>query len=538
MVTAGSFRAGGLFIFVKEMINIAIKLATSITYTADGSQTNFSIPFDYLRPSFVHVSVNDAEVSEGFTISNRMVMFDSAPAKDAVVHIYRNTPTTRLVSWADASILKAIDMTIAEVQQLHILEEGQDWSKTNSIVLDEESGAWQGRKCRMSNIADPADAQDAVTKKYMETVQGGFVTENTKIKDEATRQAGLAKDEKLKAQQYAEAASDSKDLAKRWAEATDSPDYTTSKSAKTWAGEAKDARDEAKDTAVNLGNPVVNITEDKGTVTVSKSDGSSSNFTTFPKFVEIPANADLNDYKQEGFYICKTNRDAATLQNCPMKIGFLMEVYTTTYEYDGATASWMHQRIITFSAALIYSRAYGTWDGGKWYSWQSTPAIGTILPFAGANSIPEGYLVCDGSAISRTTYAQLYAVIGNTYGAGDGSTTFNVPNLKGRYIEGQNNAAVGKVWEAGLPNITGGLCSQMFSNKNDIVEGLKDNLDYWVGALNTHVWSASTIGCKGYSGGSSYGGQARFDASKSNDIYGKAGTVQPPAVTMRYIIKY
>lgn len=176
MVTAGSFRAGGLFIFIKEMINIAIKLATSITYTADGSQTNFSVPFDYLRPSFVHVSVNDAEVSEGFTISNRMVMFDSAPAKDAVVHIYRNTPTTRLVSWADASILKAIDMTIAEVQQLHILEEGQDWSKNNSIALDAESDAWQGRNHRMTDIADPQDPQDVMTLNAYNNHKDGLVT--------------------------------------------------------------------------------------------------------------------------------------------------------------------------------------------------------------------------------------------------------------------------------------------------------------------------------------------------------------------------
>ena len=516
------------------MINIAIKLATSITYTANGSQTNFSIPFDYLRPSFVHVAINDAEVSEGFTVSNRMVMFDVAPSKDAGVHIYRNTPTTRLVSWADASILKAIDMTIAEVQQLHILEEGQDWSKTNSIVLDEESGAWQGRKCRVSNIADPTEAQDVVTKNYMETVQGGFVTENTKLKDEATRQALLAKDEKLKAKQYAEAASDSKDLAKRWAEATDSPDYTTSKSAKTWAEEAKDARDEAKDTAVNLGNPVVNITEDKGTVTVSKSDGSSSNFTTFPKFVEIPANADLNDYKQEGFYICKTNRDAATLQNCPIKIGFLMEVYTATYEYDGATDSWMSQRIITFNNALIYSRAYATWDGGKWYPWQSTPAIGTILPFAGANSIPEGYLVCDGSAISRTTYTQLYAVIGNTYGAGDGSTTFNVPNLKGRYIEGQNTAVVGKVWEAGLPNITGWFKSD---NDQPSLLGIYNHFSgtfYGDQIVTTYKTTDNLASQTKYV----YSNQITLDASRSSSIYGKANTVQPPAVIMRYIIKY
>lgn len=157
------------------MINIAIKLATSITYTADGSQTNFSVPFDYLRPSFVHVSVNDAEVSEGFTISNRMVMFDSAPAKDAVVHIYRSTPTTRLVSWADASILKAIDMTIAEVQQLHILEEGQDWSKNNSIALDAESDAWQGRNHRMTDIADPQDPQDVMTLNAYNNHKDGLV---------------------------------------------------------------------------------------------------------------------------------------------------------------------------------------------------------------------------------------------------------------------------------------------------------------------------------------------------------------------------
>ena len=53
--------------------------------------------------------------------------------------------------------------------------------------------------------------------------------------------------------------------------------------------------------------------------------------------------------------------------------------------------------------------------------------VGTIIPFAG-NSIPEGYLLCDGSAISRTDYATLFAVIGTIYGTGDGNSTFNLPN--------------------------------------------------------------------------------------------------------------
>lgn len=248
MVTAGSFRAGGLFIFVKEMINIAIKLATSITYTADGSQTNFSIPFDYLRPSFVHVSVNDAEVSEGFTISNRMVMFDSAPAKDAVVHIYRNTPTTRLVSWADASILKAIDMTIAEVQQLHILEEANDWSKTHSIVFDEERGVWQGRNYRVSNVSDPTEAQDVVTKNYLENTEDSFVQRMNAIKtqtEQFANTAGNSKDSAYKSAQSASVSAASAAESAKLAEGYKNIAETAKSDASLYAANAKTSADNA-----------------------------------------------------------------------------------------------------------------------------------------------------------------------------------------------------------------------------------------------------------------------------------------------------
>lgn len=230
------------------MINIAIKLATSITYTADGSQTNFSVPFDYLRPSFVHVSVNDAEVSEGFTISNRMVMFDSAPAKDAVVHIYRSTPTTRLVSWADASILKAIDMTIAEVQQLHILEEASDWSKTNSIVLDEESGVWQGRKCRVSNVADPTEAQDVVTKNYLENTEDSFVQRMNTIKtqtEQFANTAGNNKDSAYKSAQSASASAASAAESAKLAETYKTVAETAKSNASLYAANAKTSADNA-----------------------------------------------------------------------------------------------------------------------------------------------------------------------------------------------------------------------------------------------------------------------------------------------------
>jgi microcystin-dependent protein len=54
------------------------------------------------------------------------------------------------------------------------------------------------------------------------------------------------------------------------------------------------------------------------------------------------------------------------------------------------------------------------------------------IKFFGSSALPVGYLACDGSAVSRTTYAELFARIGTAYGSGDGSTTFNVPDYRGR----------------------------------------------------------------------------------------------------------
>ena len=63
---------------------------------------------------------------------------------------------------------------------------------------------------------------------------------------------------------------------------------------------------------------------------------------------------------------------------------------------------------------------------------------GMLMPYAGATA-PTGWLLCYGQAISRTTYADLFATVGVTYGNGDGSTTFNLPDLRGRTIAGKDN---------------------------------------------------------------------------------------------------
>ena len=78
-------------------------------------------------------------------------------------------------------------------------------------------------------------------------------------------------------------------------------------------------------------------------------------------------------------------------------------------------------------------------DNGVWKTLNvkvtDTLPVGTIIPYAGT-TIPSNYMKCEGQELSRIEYDILFSAIGTTYGAGDGSTTFNLPNLKGRVITG------------------------------------------------------------------------------------------------------
>ena len=162
------------------------------------------------------------------------------------------------------------------------------------------------------------------------------------------------------------------------------------------------------------------------------------------------------------------------------------------------------------------------------YIYDNMIPTGIVQAFAGSTT-PTGWLLCDGSAVSRTDYAELYSVIGDTYGAGDGTTTFNLPNLADKFIQG--NATSGTVKSAGLPNILADTPTSFAVNTTTGSEG---------DSLGSGAFSVSTIASATWTrtAGSSKQLDLMFDASKSNSIYGNSVTVQPPAVTMRYIIKY
>ncbi len=110
---------------------------------------------------------------------------------------------------------------------------------------------------------------------------------------------------------------------------------------------------------------------------------------------------------------------------------------------------------------------------------------GAILAY-GAASAPTGYLLCDGSAVSRTTYAALFAVIGVTAGQGDNSTTFNVPDLRGRFLRGRD-AGQGRDPDAAsrtAMNTGGSSGDNAFSVQASAVGPHKHNVDVTAGGTD------------------------------------------------------
>jgi microcystin-dependent protein len=75
-------------------------------------------------------------------------------------------------------------------------------------------------------------------------------------------------------------------------------------------------------------------------------------------------------------------------------------------------------------------------DGANLTGIEGIPTA-TIVPWTSA-SVPSGFLECAGAAVSRSTYSALFAIVGTTYGAGDGSTTFNLPNLQDDVVVGRS----------------------------------------------------------------------------------------------------
>lgn len=241
------------------------------------------------------------------------------------------------------------------------------------------------------------------------------------------------------------------------------------------------------------------------------------NKNTFPDSVYTFKAEELNQIVNELQYIITTggltkNASDTTQVLAALRIIFEYMDSTKINDNNGVNTKSQYQRNRDFEAAIA---------GGL------VSLTGVYVPYGGS-VLPPGWLWCDGSALSRVDYAELFAVIGTTFGEGDGSTTFNIPALTGgRFIEGRSSSGTYK--DAGLPNIKGRSSMPASSYAG-----------HPASSIATGAFSAeSQFYSNTRSGEDVQHFYVNFNAHNSNSIYSDSvSTVQPKSMTSRWIIRY
>ena len=180
-------------------------------------------------------------------------------------------------------------------------------------------------------------------------------------------------------------------------------------------------------------------------------------------------------------------------------------------------------------------------DGANLTDIEGIPTA-TIIPWSDS-SVPSGYLECNGQAVSRTTYSALFAIVGTTYGAGDGSSTFAVPNLSDNVAIGKsNNKSIGSTGGANTVasagNIGGNTANKTLSTpqlaSHSHGKALSNTPGKHQASFNNSGFykrgpNPTNSGNKGSGGGHSHNMSANFS--------GSATSVVQPYLTIMYVIK-
>lgn len=488
----------------------SVNLKASVSFVGDGSTNRFYFGFDYINKQYVKVQVG-AESSPltyltDYTVDDRSVTLTDTPDVGVAIRVYRETPSDRIVEWADGAFIKASQMTLESLQQLHLIEEAQDYPILNSLSKYPDGFNFNALGSRVINVSDPKDPQDAVTKHYMESVQDGFVARNTSLLEQTTTQANNAKNSAsssaTSASQSASSASASEtsnQSSKKWAESTDSPDNQAdtnsitgkTQSSRSWALYSKTKAQEATTSATNAKSSETNA---KTSETNAKTSETKA-LTSEQKAKTSETNAKTSETNAKA---SETNAKTAE-DDAGRYSGSAYSSYIKSRDWAESTGSPDGEDDSLSTTGKTRS--------ARGWAMQAKEYAGSLnLSFILDTLLPVG-----------TVYMTENATFDPNIDWGVGVWIKTAVN---RVLQGTNDKSkVGTTIDAGLPDITGGF--------NVIQTDIGDDNGWVDGRLFSKRWH------NGYTTGQGSevhaGGELHFKASGYNAIYGSSDTVQPPA---------
>lgn len=470
----------------------------SVIYEGNASQLVYAFPFDYLRKKFVKVediytNITELTIGVDYTVEDKQVRLVKGIPIGHSVKIYRETTTAPLVEWQDASVLRSADLSLQEVQLLHLAEETADrvFDSGMSTAYDNPN-CWDGQYKRIINALDPIEDGDVVTLRYIKANQDSLLnqlkntgatqnssivatgdSQNKRLTDTGNSYVSTMTTLKDTATIKANDASTSAELSKRWAMYSSSPDGVSgNKSSKTWAEEAK-----------------TSASNSAASASASQSSASASSYSA--------SNASNS---------ANASKQSAT---------------ASANSASAAASSASNAKISETNADNSAKAAKQSEENAK--TWDPTQYVKSVTEANGKLTVTKG-----GGDSTIINLIDTFYPIGTVYMSADKTKTkSDFPFMAyGTWEEVPANLCLqtgvaseaGTQRSAGLPNITG------------VMGVMTCNATHQAGAcvsFPTKAYIADQLEW------TNLRNDLGIDASKSNPIYGSSDTVQPPAYMIR-----
>jgi len=515
---------------------------TYVDYTATGGQTDFDFTFPYLEDEHVKVEINGADTTD-FTIvaspSTKVVLDSGATAGDKVRVRRRSAPNQNLVDFVNGSVLTESELDLAYRHNRYLAEE---IAELNDQSLQKESGGteWDALGLRIQNVGTATDTTDAVTKVYL---------------DNKVAQVSSGATQPPLKWVFSAISGTNNTYTVTGAEVLGDTAYEVSIDGLIKEPTVEYTVDPNTDTLTIIpnttnGQDIVVIQRGFG-VAVAGTVGTNSLVDGSVTNAKLATNSVSTDKIQNNAITSgKTNFNELFVTNesgsARIEIGSATQSYLdlkspSSDDYDGriwiegdATAlrvvgkHGLDFRVgstnpITVATLNQSGDLNITGDYKVNGTNLQTVPTGTVSAFAGS-AAPTGYLLCDGSAVNRTAQAALFAVIGTTYGSGDDSTTFNLPDLRGRVVAGLGESLLSATADTlGEDN---GLIADTKEHTLSIDEMPSHNHTY----NNSNNPSSQAQGGTGLPGGNQ-------SANTGDTGGGQAHNNVQPTIILNYIIK-